>query len=69
MRMTAALEAQKYLNKIIEIGKGKFFFDGRSGVFDTQIQGTNSDLDGLYTTKELAAELAAVEKETNNTFL
>ena len=67
--MTATLEAKKYLNKIIEVGKGKFFFDGRSGIFDTQIQGTNSDLDGLYTTKELANELTRVEKETNNTFL
>jgi len=67
--MTSTLEAKKYLNKIIEIGQGKFFFDGRSGVFDTQIQGTNSDLDGLYTTKELANELTRVEKETNNTFL
>ena len=67
--MTSTLEAKKYLNKIIEIGKDKFFFDGRSGVFDTQIQGTNSDLDGLYTTKELAEELTKVEKETTNPFL
>ena len=66
--MTSTLEAKKYLNKVIEIGKGKFFFDGRSGVFDTQIQGTNSDLDVLYTTKELAEELTKVENETTSRF-
>ena len=30
--MTSTLEAKKYLNKTIEIGKGKFFFDGRWGL-------------------------------------
>ena len=41
--------------------KEKYIFEGKSGVFDTQIQGTGSSLDGKFTTKDMARAVNNLE--------
>ena len=62
LRMSATVEAQRFLNKTAKLGAGKFLQSESTGVFSTEIKGTGSDLDGMFTTPEIAEEFQRVEK-------
>jgi hypothetical protein len=62
LRMSATVEAQRFLNKTAKLGAGKFLQSESTGVFSTEIKGTGSDLDGMFTTPEIAQEFQKVEE-------
>ena len=65
LRMSATVEAQRFLNKTAKLGEGTFLQRESTGIFSTEIQGTGSDLDGMFTTPEIAQEFQKVEQKTD----
>ena len=68
LRMAATVETQAYLNKVAKFGEGKFLYKGGAptGIFTTKIENTGSNLDGLYTTPEIANEFKKSAESTNS---
>lgn len=64
LRMSATLEAQRFLNKTAKLGAGKFLQSESTGIFTDKIEGTGSELDGMFTTPEIAQEFQRVEENT-----
>ncbi len=50
-------ETDKFTRNILDLGSNKFLFESRRGVFSQEITGTNSALDGQFTTPELVRAL------------
>jgi hypothetical protein len=65
LRMSATVEAQRFLNKTAKLGAGTFLQPESTGVFSTEIKGTGSDLDGMFTTPEIAQEFQKVEQNSS----
>jgi hypothetical protein len=68
LRMSATVEAQRFLNKTAKLGAGKFLQSESTGIFSTEIEGTGSDLDGMFTTPEIAQEFQKVDQNTRAIF-
>ncbi len=70
-KMSQVSENFKFLARIRELGEGKYIFSEanrlkvENGVelFKTQISGTNTKLDGMYTTPEMARVLKGTEEQ------
>jgi len=65
LRMSATVEAQRFLNKTAKLGAGKFLQSESTPVFSEKIEGTGSDLDGMFTTPEIAQEFQKAEQNSN----
>ena len=67
LKLTTAVEGQRTLNKIRELGLNKFLFSSPTGNFTAQIASKNSEalrpLNGLYTTPEVKAALESVPEQ------
>jgi len=70
-KMSQVSENFKFLARIRELGEGKYIFseanrlkvENGAELFKTQISGTNTKLDGMYTTPEMARVLKGTEEQ------
>lgn len=70
-KMAQVSENFKFLARIRELGEGKYIFseanrlkvENGAELFKTQISGTNTKLDGMYTTPEMARVLKGTEEQ------
>jgi len=60
-KMSQVTETYKFLDTLNKLGRGKYIFDAKSvpdnKIFSAKIEGTNSALDGLYTTPEMLSAI------------
>ena len=70
-KMAQLVETNKFADNLLQLGQNKYIFDAQvtegSVNYGVKITGTNSALDGKYTTQEMATAIAGRQSELFNT--